>query len=390
MKYFSTIILVAALSVLLISCSQSTVTPATSSPTPTATFTPATTPTITFTPTATNIPFPTIIPTINPTELPSLLKSAFSVETLADTNGYILRRISGWSDGFKKRSANPQGYQWMDANHLLLFPIVGEAQSPNWRTTLDRAVVINFETGEIWLPPSDLPISENWMLRFLLPRWSPEAQVLIAAENIGSGNTIKEGASIFKSDGTFVAHYDGRLTSVSPSGNKILIADDIWIELSNGKTVKFKWDEWDGETYTPRWRPIWSLDENQIYFCCYFYGNAKTGESYAFSEENSIFEGKPIRQDESLNHSYGIWLNDTYVLAQADGFYTGFVNFITFDSNFIPIFDPSARTFHNLGEKANLPNAYNIEYIRLSISPKRDYIWITPPSKSESDLPQDI
>ncbi|MFZ5908736.1 MAG: hypothetical protein ACOYYU_01820 [Chloroflexota bacterium] len=377
MKCFSKIILVVALSALMISCRQSTAIPTTSSPVPTVTPNPTTTPTISFTPTATIIPYPTIIPTINPTELPSLLQSAFSVKTLAGTNGHRLRRIEGWSNGFKKNYwwvDNFQGYQWMDTNHLLLFPIIGEAQSPNWRTTLDRAVVLNVETGATWLPPSDLPDPGYRVLRFLLPRWSPEAKVLIAAENIGSGNNIKEGVTTFKSDGTFVAHYDGRLTSVSPSGNKILIADDTWIDLSNGKTIKFKWD--DG-TYTPRWRPVWSLDENQIYFCCYFYGNAKTGESYAFSKEDSIFEGKQISQYQSIHHTHGLWLNDTYVLAQADGFYTFFSNFDLIGESFIPIFDPSARTFRNLGKIADLPAGYTSQYVTPYISPKGDYMWMS-------------
>lgn len=386
MTRLSRTILYLTLSMLLISCSKSINPTKTQLPAPTVVSSPTVVPTSTVKPTATIVPYPTIIPTIDPTEISNLLQSALSVQTLDILNGHKLRRVSGWNNGFENeywKSDGYKGYEWLDANHLLLFPIVGETQSPNWTTINARAVVLDIDTTKVWLPPSDLPDPEFRVLRFLLPRWSPESEVLITAENIGEGNTVKESVATYKSDGTFVARYEGRLIAVSPSGNKILIADDTWIDLSSGKKVKFKWD---GGTYTPRWRPVWSLDENQIYFCCYYYGNAKTGESYAFSEENSIFEGKPISQDESLHHSHGVWLNDTYVLAQADGFYTGFVNFTTFDSNFIPIFDPSARTFLNLGEKANLPKGYNIEYTMLSISPKRDYMWITPQLKSESNL----
>ncbi len=373
MRYFSKIVLFVTSSSLLLSCSQSVATLATSSPTPTETAisTLTTTPTITFT--------PTTIPTINPTDLSRLLQSAFKVETLVGMNGHRLRSITGWSNGFNKDYwwvDNFQGYQWMDSNHILLFPIVGKVQSPNWSTTLDRAVVLNIETGAIWLPPSDLSDPGYRVLRFLLPRWSPEAKVLITAENIGNGNNTKEGVTTFKSDGTFVAHYDGRLTSVSPSGNKILIADDTWVDLNNDKKIEFNWD---GGTYTPRWRPIWSLDENQIYFCCFFYGNAITGESYYLPNEDTIFEGKPIDFEKSLHHSHGIWLNDNHVLAQADGFYT----FMSYFEGMIPVFDIQAKTYRDLIKLANLPyDPSNIvaHYAEKNISPKGDYIWIHIPT----------
>lgn len=377
MGYFSKIVLFVTLSSLLLSCNQSVAILATSSPVPTRIeiSTPTITPTITFTPTATTIGYPTIIPTIYPTDLSRLLQSAFKVETLVGISGHRLRSITGWSNGFNKNYwwvDNFQGYEWMDSNHILLFPIVGEVQRPNWRTTLDRVVVLNIETGAIWLPPSDLSDPEYLVLKFLLPRWSPEAKVLITAENTGNDNNTKEGITTFKSDGTFVAHYDGRLTSVSPSGNKILMADDTWVDLNNDKKVEFNWD---GGTYTPRWHPIWSLDENQIYICCYFYGNARTGESYHLPNEDTIFEGKPIDFEKSLHHSHGVWLNNNYVLAEADGFYSAISGF----EDVIPIFDVSSKTYRSLIKVANLPydlTDITTRYATKDISPKGDYMWV--------------
>ena len=46
--------------------------------------------------------------------------------------------------------------------------------------------------------------------------------------------------------------------------------------------------------------PVWSPDETRVFMCCYFYGNAVTGESYNLLNEDTIFEGKPITSHSDL------------------------------------------------------------------------------------------
>lgn len=382
MRSYSKIIFYLTVSVLLISCGQSialpTITPIS---TPVSTATPTLTPTQEIIATATPSPYySNALPTINPTELPSLLESAFSVETLDTLNGHRLRRVSGWDYGFNYTDEHvapyfTYRYQWMDSHHLLLFPKIGEVQHPNWTTEQKRAVVFNLDTGTTWLPPADEPREDNRVLNISLPYWSPTLGILITSQTVGGGYTTSQGISTFNANGDFVARYWGDLIGISPSGTKILIADDSWVDLETGKIVDFNWYFGD----RPRWRPIWSQDETQVYMCCYFYGNATTGESYYLPNENTIFEGKPIDFHKSLHHSHGRWLNNNYVLAEADGFYT----FMSWFEGTIPVFDISGKTYRDLIKLANLPfnpsdgDAY---YAEKNISPKGDYIWIHKPT----------
>jgi len=82
-------------------------------------------------PDGTNIPFPTqdpkiptLIPTIDPNLVPDLLRKAISIQTLNGVNGYNIQQITGWDYGFQQFPDN--GYQWLDSNHILLYPRTGE------------------------------------------------------------------------------------------------------------------------------------------------------------------------------------------------------------------------------------------------------------------------
>lgn len=322
--------------------------------------------------TSTEIPNPyysNVLPTINPTELPSLLETAFSVETLDTLNGHRLRRVSGWDYGFNytdERAAPyfTDRYQWMDSRHLLLFPKTGEIPKPNWTTEQKRAVVFNLDTETAWLPPADNPIEIEHVWDISLPYWSPTLGILITSQTMGGGYTTSQGVSTYNANGDFIDRYWGELIGISPSGTKILVADDSWVDLETGKIIDFNWyfDNYQ------RWKPIWSHDEMQVFMCCYFYGNAKTGES--FSNEDITFEDKSVQYP---NHSHGTWLNDNFIWAQSDGFYTS--TFI----GIIPVFDVSGKTYRDLRKILNLPdNAVDMDIApaEIDLSPKQDYIWI--------------
>lgn len=264
-------------------------------------------------------------------------------------NGHSIKRITGWSNGFNGGSwSDYHGYLWMDTSHLLLFPATGEVQEPNWTTINASSVVININTGISWLPPNDLPLENDRALRILLPRWSSKLGVLITAETLRQ----KNGVSTYNADGKLLAHYDGKLIDVSPSAEQIFIAGDTWVDLKSGRKVNFGWGPGLGDD-VQRWLPIWSRDENQIFFCCYYYGNAKTGKNYTITNEKTIFDGGPLVNMHSLRHAYGVWLNDHIVMPQYDAWWYEGPDFST-------IFNVSERTYHNLGVIANLPDAFLI------------------------------
>jgi hypothetical protein len=333
---------------------------------------------------------PTVFPTIEPTQLPGMLKKAFSVQPLDSINGHTLRRITGWSYAYNDYGGRAEPYftnryQWMDSSHLLLFPKTGVIRNPNWDTVQKRAVVINFETGKVWLPPEQ-PEQGYTVLDISLPRWSPEAGVLISSENIRIDHATKAGAMTYTPEGKPVGFYPGELLGISPSGNKILV-DDAWVDLKSGKIVDFAWYFGVGAR---TWLPAWSSDETRVYMCCYFYGDANTGESYSLTDGDKIFEGQPIDQSptslRSLHHSNGKWLNDRYVLAKADGFYTYMTGF---EPLIIPIFDPSARTYRDLRKLAGLPDppdSVGLAPYEIDISPKGDYLWMRIPTDANSYL----
>jgi WD40 repeat protein len=389
MKIIYRIVYFVVLCLLLAACSQS-ISASTSTMEPIPTLTPYSTltPTVRIAVAPTPYTEPTLLPTIDPTRVSALLQNSLSIQTLSTFNGHNLQRITGWSYGFNGglwdhgSSNDNQDYLWMDTNHLLLFPATGETQQPDWSTITARPVVMNINTGKIWLPPIDRSLNIGRWFSIILPRWSPKLQLLVTGENLEQ----EEGTSTFTADGQRLSHYDGQLVDISPSAERIFVAGNKWIDLGSGKQVVFNWGPGWGlgfgagmDDKVERWFPIWSRDEGQIYFCCYYYGNAKTGQSFTIANENKIFDSAPFINAHSLRHAYGVWLNDNVVMPEYDGwFYEG--------PEFSTIFDVSEKTYHNLGVVAGLPDAFNNNtYSYKSISPNADYMFISPGAQSEND-----
>lgn len=408
MKFIhKSITMVFLVTVTVTSCKNSTSIPAMASPTdvmnaailtattkvaetqtPSVTYPPSHTPQVT----PTRYQSPTLIPTIESGNIPDLLENSISLETLDAFNGHSLYRITGWSNGFNSgmwdhgaSDRYGQGYKWLDSNHVLLFPATGETTSPNWSTIHVRPVVMNINSGKIWLPPIDRSLNEGRWFSLAIPRWSPELELLVTGETLDG----KEGVSTFTPDGKRVTHYEGELIDISPSAERVFISGTTWIDLRSGKKVDFGWEAANGlgsgvdgvGSNTKRFFPIWSHDETQIYFCCYYYGNAKTGESYTITNGDSIFDGGPFVDEyrRSLGHAYGVWLNDHIVMGSSDVWFFS-------DLGFVMIFDVLERTYHNLGVVANLPDAFNNNsYSYKSISPNGDYMYVTPGAQSSVD-----
>jgi hypothetical protein len=370
----------------LVGCIQTMDVP-TSTLTPAQTSTPYPTTTPRFAATVTSDPNrPTLIPTIQLEVIPDLLNNSLRIETLSDFNGHSLRRITGWANGFngdqwnKGGRRDQPGYLWLDSSHILLFPTTGQTQAPNWDTFYVQPVVMNIITGETWHPPNDGRDPEHRWFHIILPRWSPRLNLLVTAETIDG----QEGASTFTVDGKRIAHYSGELIDVSPSAERIFIDGDTWIDLESGRRVDFGWGVGTGlgKDYgsdEERWLPLWSRDERQIYFCCYYYGNAVTGGSYIIKSEDTIFDRGPFSPPNDLRHAHGTWLNDHIVLAGYDSWWR-------LGPDFSAIFDISERTYHNFGAVTGLPDAFNNNiYTFKYISPNGDYMYISRGGTSLAD-----
>ena len=299
------------------------------------------------------------LPTIEPTLLPGLLEKAFSLETVVGINGHHLVKITGWRYGFRQGC---NGYQWLDSDHLILFPSAGEKFAENHAVFVDTlSVVINLETKVDWLPPDEL---KKERVCNAAP-WSAELGLLVFPE-FTSG---QETTSLYTADGEYIKRYWEKLIDVSPSGTKLLVGGDTWIDLVTGKTVDFAWSKKSEESiYFPR--PIWSSDETRVFTCCYHFGDARTSVSYNFPFDHVTVNGRPF--EDPFYQAYGAWVrNDSYLLTQWDGIYGS-------NPGFIPLYDPAANTLRNLNQLARIPTEEDgtsfCQYA--TATPDGKYVWV--------------
>jgi hypothetical protein len=273
------------------------------------------------------------LPYFESTVIPGLLQANLTIEDLASFNGYKVKRISGWRYGFKD-------LEWMDANHLLLYPTAGIYNMGGGQHPGIFPAVINLDSGKFWIP---LPNKRGGTYYPVLPRWSEELGVLIAAASDSS-------VAIYSPDGIVQKNYDGNFLGVSPSATKLLI-DDTWIDLNSGKTVQFAWQQ-DGiasqRAADAQFRPIWSPDETRVYNCCYLYGDAQTGESLSIPYYAITLDGENTKYN--FDAMYGTWvLNGKYFLPIWGGVWDG--RYAT-----VYLFDPIAKSYRNLSKITGLPD----------------------------------
>jgi hypothetical protein len=290
-------------------------------------------------PTTLSTPRPTAtpLPDFEPTQIPGLLQSALTIETLSSFNGHSMQRISGWKHGF-------YNVEWLDANHLMMYPFAGLTGVADATIAGTYPAVANLSSKKFWIPYlSHGIVNERASLS-----WSTQLGVLIIP---GPNNNE---VSIYSPDGDLMSTYPGSLLGVSPSATKILIGEGTWLDLSNGKTVNFAWHQTYPATdfaiyaYSHQSRPIWSPDEMRVYSCCYVYGDARTGTSLVMPYDGITIDGKETNGVfEVLS---GTWvLNNKYMMPIWQGYW---------DSRFsaIFLFDPAAKTYRNLSKRAGLPD----------------------------------
>lgn len=295
--------------------------------------------------------------TLEPTQLPAMLQNALSVKTIESFNGHTLRSITGWQYGFA-------GFTWMDENHLLVRPVIhAEQTGPTAYRFSGRPVVMQLNKNTIWFPPL-------FHYDKGLPRWSAKLGAIVASENDTE-------TKIYGPDGDLRKTYPGSLISVSPSGAKILTAEErakvTWIDLFSGKKIIFP-----SEQISNDFPPVWSPDEMRFYANFHVYGNAKTGE--VFEMPSVILDDEPRSSMSRYDHFSGKWvLGDTYLL-------TLWTANWDWPPKFLTIFDPTMKSYRNLNKLAGIPydpvegdyapDAYQCDTFTGSAQVGGRYVWL--------------
>lgn len=314
--------------------------------------------------------FPTYLPTLEPEQLPSLLRDHISIKTLSGVNGHSLKRITGWGYGFRK-TGECNSFQWLDANHMILYPRTGEEHMPygggsTIRGDLSSAhTVINLDNGHLWLrPPGSTPAGEWDCDSFY---WSQELGLLINQQEYGiNSGPVKEAVVLYTFDGTEMSRYWGTINGVSPSGTKILVDEDSVIDLHANKIIDLAWHMNYDLDYP--YKLYWSSDETRLYRCCFYFADLKTAESYNLEwSELQGSNGKTIPFSLISPHVDGQWVrNDTYIFPKWD--------YWSFAGDPVVIFSPIEKKYFYVSGSSD--SAMNPETITYTISPDGKYVWI--------------
>jgi hypothetical protein len=264
---------------------------------------------------------PTQTPTVDPATIASVIQSSLAIQPLDSVGGHTKRKITGWGYGFSN-------FEWVDENHILARTAI--SQKDPYIGNIYYPAMINLDTVKIWMPK--LTVETINSIRYQ-SYWSAKLNSLISTNLLPNQNMIIE---IYDQDGNLKKFYEGELTSISPSKTKVMIGFNTWLDLITGKAVSFRWQLRPMEGMD-NVGTIWSTDEMRVFKCCYFYGNARTGENFRFETSDL-----PFASDASF--PFGAWmLNDTYFLPEygAGG------------GAFAGLFNPANRTIRNLNQTEN-------------------------------------
>ncbi len=223
--------------------------------------------------------YPTLVPTIDSTKLPEMLRNTISIQKLKGVNGYPIRQVTGWEYGFGGEdlySNRSPGYAWLDTNHLLLFPKSGqefESIQGDVRAVeqVSQVVVITLDSQAIWLPNE-------------YSATSAELGILITSRMENKTPIV----TTYKFDGRKIADYRGHLLDVSPSGTKILLDPDTLVDLRTNTRIKLSWPTFEGEDVAFYTNYYWSPDETRLYHCCSYFADLSSGESFRFRINDSF------------------------------------------------------------------------------------------------------
>ncbi|MGB8982257.1 MAG: hypothetical protein WCC12_10305 [Anaerolineales bacterium] len=311
-----------------------------------------------------------MIPTIDPAAVSDALRYAFSVLTQPGVNGHQIRQITGWDYGFGGGYwyGACSGYEWLDTDHMLLYPAAGQVDPPEGRViginVVPQPVVVNLESGSVWLPRAHESTSPYNCNRVY---WSRELGMLITTEEAGaqfSGNTGPIVVT-YTFDGERLSHYWGELLDIAPGGTKILVGDDTLIDLRNDKIIDLAWYmNYDLERSS---QIYWSLDGNRLYRCCYYFADLSTGKSYNFDLSDLRRDNGSPGPSSMLPHEHGEWVrNDTYFLVEWSWVDDG-------DIGYLPLFNPAENKYYDVYEMAGIAGDWHS--YENTISSDGRYVW---------------
>jgi hypothetical protein len=270
--------------------------------------------------------------TTDPALAQTQLLSSLSVVSTTLSDNYKVQSITGWEYGLRDGYYCQGPYAWLDEDHVLLYPLLGEYDTGMGIGQPTIPVVAGLDNGQIWLPTEnptdgcDTPVWSNSLRRLVAVHGN---QVVIYDPN---GNPIKRHG------------YQGadRYLYLSPSGKRLL-AGPTWIDLAGGDSVTFKMSS----KYYVGGEPAWQSDEHRLFISGY--ADARTGTYIAFPWNELHTPGIDLPAGANYSVPTKWVLNDTRVLDEARYEKRQANSSISVSS--IPLINPPARSYVDLMDR---------------------------------------
>ncbi|MCL4256919.1 MAG: PD40 domain-containing protein [Anaerolineales bacterium] len=179
--------------------------------------------------------------------------------------------LDGWANGLRSSDYCETGpYRWLDSEHLMLFPVVGQTQ-------------VNDVDYSYWTHPIVVSIdgSPSWALSqpqeyCNLPTWSAALERVIEVDEAG--------VQLRTLAGDVTATHPGSLPlSLAPSGLRLL-AGTTWLDLETGQTAALS-DAWGAAGF---FKIAWSADELRLFGCCFHYADVGSGDAWEQESFNEL------------------------------------------------------------------------------------------------------
>jgi hypothetical protein len=326
-------------------------------PEPTATNTRQPTATAT-TPPPTSTPLPTPLPTLTADQLEEELLPALIFQEVANEFRYPIQRVT-WEYGLRPVDYCQHGsYRWLNDDHLLLYPLVGQNElfQGNIVSDLTWPIVTNLHGQPAWgvdmMPQAD---------GCILPEWSAVRQQLIE---------VDEAVRLRDLAGNVVQTYDvAGLLHLAPSGQRLLVGN-VWLDLENGRIVELP--EWQVERAHV---PGWTADETRLFACCFNYADVTTGEGWTDSAFIQ-FGGRGSWPGEAV-YSTNQWLaGENHILFNPIAIFPTETESNSTGSRFIsPLIEPITPAYDDLLTLSGMADV--MTGCAVSASQTGDYIWLS-------------
>jgi WD40 repeat protein len=287
---------------------------------------------------------------------PESLQQSYLISSEPGANGYHLTRIHSPDFGLRSPDYCQWGpYQWMDDDHLLVYPLLGQEEGmgvSDWSYPL----VVALDQRQIWVPELNRrqPIRDCNQE----PGWSAAQNRLYSPSN----------------DKILAYHPDGSLEQtiqeagpvvISPSGQHLLTAES-WIDLGSGRSQAHHLQQ------TAVFALAWSSDEKRLFGCCYQYFDSGNGQTSQFELGSLLPAGRGVPP--GFTGVQSAWVvSDTYATIEWD-MQSGD------EGGQVPLIVVDTQAYIDLRDMAGL--SPNTPCQLTSISPDRLKVWLVCDSSS--------